>query len=96
MIFCNGCFKDVQIRSIIESINSKGTCPVCGKKRAFLYDTDKDDSLIDFFNELITIYTPQALLPTDYPNSEMHMLADELKNEWNIFSPSISSSSNFA
>lgn len=92
MIFCRECFKDVQIRSIIESINAKGKCPICGEKEVFLYDTDKNTSLIDFFNELIMIYTPQALLPSDYPNSEVHMLADELKSEWKIFSDSISSS----
>ncbi len=92
MIFCNECFNDVQIRSIVESINVKGKCPICGRKNVFLYDTDKDFSLMDFFNELIMIYTPQALLPSGYPNSEVHMIADELKNQWNIFSDSISSS----
>ena len=97
MIFCNECFKDVQIRSIIEGINiksnrAKGNCPICGKRNAFLYNTDEDNSLKDFFNELIMIYTPQELLPADYPNSEVHMIADELKNEWNIFSDSVSPS----
>ncbi len=92
MIFCSNCFKDVQIKSIIESKDDKGTCPICGKRNAYLYDTDKNNTLKDFFNELITIYTPRDLLPSGYPNSEMHMLADELKNEWNIFSSSITSS----
>lgn len=97
MIFCNECFKDVQIRSIIEGVNlknnrPKGKCPICGKKNVFLYNTDEDNSLNDFFNELINIYTPQDLLPTGYPNSEVHMIADELKNEWNIFSNAITPS----
>lgn len=92
MIFCSGCFKDIQIKSIIESISCKGNCPICGKKNTYLYDTDRDSSLIDFFNELIIIYTPQTLLPETYPSSEMHMLADELKNEWNIFSQNLTSS----
>lgn len=92
MIFCKNCFRDVQIRSIIESINLKGNCPICGSRNTALYDTDKNNELNDLFNELITIYTPQNLLPTDYPLSEIHMLADELKNEWNIFSVSITSS----
>lgn len=94
MIFCNECFKDKQIRSIIEGCDKKnsskkGTCPTCKKKNVFLYDTDKDNSLIDIFNDLILIYTPQTQLNKDYPASEVHMLADELKNQWNIFSDSI-------
>lgn len=96
MIFCNECFKDVQIRSIIEGYDKKdtskkGTCPICKKKKAFLYDTDVDKSLIDIFNDLILVYTPRAQLNETYPASEIHMLADELKTQWNIFSDSIDS-----
>ena len=91
MIFCDECFKDEQIKSIIIGTNlrdnrSKGNCPICGKKNVFLYNTDKDSKLNDFFYELINIYTPQDLLPSDYPSNDVHMIADELKNEWNIFS----------
>jgi hypothetical protein len=97
MIFCDECFKDEQIKSIIvgATLNdhrSKGNCPICGKKNVFLYDTEKDSSLDGFFDELINIYTPKDLLPPDYPISDVHMIADELKNEWNIFSDDIKSS----
>lgn len=91
MIFCSNCFRDVQIKSMIESNNKKGTCPICGKRNTFLYETDKDMALNDFFNDLIMIYTPQESLPNEYPRSEMHMLADELSREWNIFSVDMSS-----
>ena len=61
MIFCDECFKDEQIKSIIvgATLNdhrSKGNCPICGKKNVFLYDTEKDSSLDGFFDELINIY----------------------------------------
>lgn len=54
MIFCDECFKDEQIKSIIvgATLNdhrSKGNCPICGKKNVFLYNTDKDSKLNDFF-----------------------------------------------
>lgn len=40
MIFCDECFKDEQIKSIIvgATLNdhrSKGNCPICGKKMCF-------------------------------------------------------------
>lgn len=97
MIFCDECFKDEQIKSIIIGTNlrdnrSKGNCPICGKKNVFLYNTDKDSKLNDFFYELINIYTPQDLLPSDYPSNDVHMIADELKNEWNIFSDELKTS----
>ncbi len=94
MIFCNECFRDRQVRAIIESSSkAKGNCPVCGKKNVFLYDTDKNISLKDFLNDLISIYTPQELLPSGYDTADVHMIADELKNEWNIFSESLDSHS---
>lgn len=97
MIFCDECFKDEQIKSIIIGTNlrdnrSKGNCPICGKKNVFLYNTYKDSKLNDFFYELINIYTPQDLLPSDYPSNDVHMIADELKNEWNIFSDELKTS----
>lgn len=96
MIFCNECFRDRQVRAIIESNastsgRSKGVCPICSKKSVFLYDTDQDSVLTDFFNDLISIYTPVSLMPAGYSPADVHMIADELKNEWNIFSESVES-----
>lgn len=97
MIFCSECFKDTQIKAIITGYGDlkeehfKGTCPICGARNVVIYDTQKDTSLTDFFDELISIYTPGKLLPANFPKSEKHMLSDELKNEWNIFSDKINS-----
>ena len=85
MIFCSECFRDEQIKSIIKSIKRKDDCPICGKRHSFIYDTEKDIILNDFFNELLDIYTPKSQLPVDYPSAEIHMIADEFKNEWKLF-----------
>ena len=92
MIFCSECFKDSQIRDIINSQKKRGKCEVCGLNNVFIYDTLKDNYLDGFFDDLISIYTVRSLLPDDYPASDVHMLSDELKNEWNIFNDSLSSS----
>ena len=89
MIFCNDCFKDKQIVAIIKSKRAKGKCPICGQKNGYLYDTDKDTELDDFFDELLDIYTPGSMLPDTFPAFEKHMIADELKQEWNIFSENL-------
>ena len=86
MIFCENCFKDIQIKSIIKSLNKKGTCPICKKKQTYLYDTSSDTSLQGLLDDLLLIYVPASKLPDTYPRSELHMVSDELKNEWNMFS----------
>ena len=92
MIFCSECFKDSQLKEIIRSRKIRGECASCGCKNAYIYDILKDEYLDGFLDELINIYTPKKNLPKDYPSSDLHMLADELKNEWNIFNESLSSS----
>ena len=92
MIFCSECFKDSQIKEIIKSRKKGGQCTTCGCKNAYIYDPAIDDYLDGFLDDLINIYTAKSALPKDYPSSDIHMLADELKNEWNIFNDDISSS----
>ena len=85
MIFCSNCFCDIEIVSIIKSLNNIGTCPTCRKSGVFLYDTEKNDQLSNKFYELISIYSPIDSLPSDYPKSNLYMLKDELSVNWNIF-----------
>ena len=87
MIFCEYCFKDEEISSMIHSTPSSttGVCPICGHKNAHLYDTDLQHNLTPYFEDLLNIYTPSNLLPDTYPRAETHSLIDDLKERWNIF-----------
>jgi hypothetical protein len=86
MIFCEGCFNDIELKSVIRSINKKGDCHICGKSDIFIYDTDTDIQLTDYFDEFINIYTPSSLLPPNYPKTDLSFLKDELLEKWDIFS----------
>lgn len=48
MICCTECFKDLEIKASIESLNHKGTCPLCGAKETWIYDSDSDLGDSDF------------------------------------------------
>lgn len=88
MIFCERCFNDKEITSIIRnvSISHTGECPVCHHKEVHLYDTDLQSELTPYFEELLNIYTPATILPKTYPIAETRSLIDDLKDRWNIFS----------
>lgn len=88
MIFCEHCFKDKEIASIICAIvpSNIGKCPVCHNREVHLYDTSIQNELIPYFEELLNIYTPSSMLPTTYPKAETRSLIDDLKDRWNIFS----------
>lgn len=87
MIFCDHCFKDKEISSIIRSVSVSniGECPVCHHKNGHLYDTSAQTDLTSYFEDLLDIYTPKTSLPDCYPKAELRLLIDELEDRWNIF-----------
>ena len=85
MIFCSECFKDTEVKAIIDGLAQTGNCQVCGKKQITVYDTNKNIELVEYFEELISIYSPSRLLPEEFPKSEVDLLKNELIVRWNIF-----------
>lgn len=85
MIFCSHCFKSPEIKAIINDINEKGTCPICGSENVPIYDTGKNDHLLGIFDNILSVYTVEKDLPNDYPKDDLRTLADAFKFEWDIF-----------
>lgn len=86
MIFCNKCFTDSEIVSIIKHSPEKGKCPICGTRNAHLYNTETDTELRDLFEPFLSMYTPLENLPEEYPIDELKPLQDVLAEDWCIFS----------
>lgn len=92
MIFCEHCFKDKEISAIICGLpESKiGDCTVCNHKGVNLYDTDIQNELTPYFEELINIYTPASILRDGYGEAEKFTLVGDMKKRWNMFADGIS------
>lgn len=83
------CFEDVEIRTIISSIGEKGTCDLTGEKNVYIYDTEhvlEDYDLKAYFLEIIDIYTPESMLPFDFPSDNLKLIEEILVSDWSIFS----------
>lgn len=87
MIFCEHCFRDKEIALIICAVSASNTgeCPVCHHREGHLYDTNIQNDLTPYFEELLNIYTPSTTLPDTYPKAETRSLIDDLKDRWSIF-----------
>lgn len=85
MICCNKCFCDAELKPIIEGLGQKGNCFICGSTDVYIYDTDKNSELVGYFDEFLSIYSPNHLLPPEFPIAERRLLKDELYTSWNIF-----------
>lgn len=85
MICCENCFKDLEIKDIIRSFKKKGTCDVCKSNDAYVYDTDKDLTLEQMFNEILDIYYLENELDREFPEEHLNSLKEELYRNWNIF-----------
>lgn len=85
MIFCEKCFCDTEVISVIRNVGEIGCCPICKSRKVHIYDTYKCNDLSTMFDELLSIYTPSSQLPATYPKSETRLIKSELLNNWNIF-----------
>lgn len=91
MIFCKDCFIDSEVQDIIEGLGKIGDCPICGSHKTYIYDTEKNNDLVELFESLIEIYTPSSILLPSFPKKDVQLLKDEIKQNWNIFNQEISS-----
>lgn len=92
MKFCSHCIVDGELKPIIESLGHlEYSCPICGKRRAFIYDTDIHSELTEYFEQLLEIYTPESMLPSDFPDDEKRLLVTELTDRWHIFNEKLTS-----
>lgn len=85
MKFCSDCFKDTEIKNIINSINNIDICDVLNKKSEHVYDTDKHDNLTPYFESLLDVYTPISECKIKIDKSCFVHLKDDLKSTWDIF-----------
>ena len=87
MIFCEHCFHDEEIKSIIQAISPShtGECPICHRRGGHLYDTSTQFELTPYFEDLLNVYTPSTALPDAYPKAETRSLIDDIKDRWNVF-----------
>jgi hypothetical protein len=85
MICCEKCFKDIEIKAILKSLNQVGICELCGKVNVNIYNTDTNNELAEMFDDLLNIYTIRENLPDGYPRENVNLLKDELCRRWNIF-----------
>lgn len=85
MICCENCFQDIEIKAIIARLGHKGHCEICHSENVSIYDANKHDILVPLFEELLAVYKPVNLLSTDYPPENLHLLKDELRDNWDLF-----------
>lgn len=88
MYCCSDCFRDSEIKGIIQGHGKKkdkGNCDFCGKKKVIVYDLNKDTTLSEMFDGLLDVYTPVSLLPEDFPREKTDLIKNLLCTHWNIF-----------
>ena len=92
MICCSECFRDLEIKAVIEGIGHRGTCPICHSENALIYDSDLDSNETEFeelLESLIGIYVIEAELDESFPEEEKNFLANHLRKDWNLFNKEI-------
>lgn len=90
MYCCSNCFKDSEIKAIIEGSSprtklSTGKCDFCSSTNSPVYDLAANTAIAERFDELLDVYTPISELPADFPKEKTDLLKNILYNNWEIF-----------
>jgi hypothetical protein len=85
MYCCINCFKDAQIKAIIEGYKSIDNCDFCGEKNAYVYQIGTDTAISEPFDGLLDVYSAVASLPDTFPKDNTDLIKNILYNKWNIF-----------
>lgn len=82
---CVRCFKDLEIKAIVKSTNTKGECDFCKSKNEHICNLRENEDLRDSFESLLDVYTPACNIGLDYPRERLDLLKNILNLQWNIF-----------
>lgn len=82
---CIDCFKDVEIRNIIEHLNVKGDCDFCHKHDVYVYDINENNEIGVLLSEVLCVYTIEDTLSKRYPKEKLAKIEDILIDKWHIF-----------
>ena len=88
MICCTECFRDYEIKSIIETIGHIGVCPICNSKDVYLFDSDlheNDTAFEELLESIIEIYRTEDELDEEFPEEGKQCIEKHLSEDWNIF-----------
>lgn len=82
---CVKCFKDAEIKAIIQGFNTIGSCDFCEQKDVYIYEIGTDTTLSDLFDGLLDVYTTAPSLPDGFPKEETDLIKNILYYKWHIF-----------
>lgn len=85
MYCCTNCFKDAEIKAIIQGYNTIANCDFCGQKNILTYQIGTDTTLSDLFDGLLDTYTTAASLPDTFLKDSTDLIKNILYYKWNIF-----------
>lgn len=82
---CVKCFKDSEIKAIINTKKITGNCDFCSNKKVNVYDMESNSELRESFESLLDIYAPIFDSNAKFPKNKVDLLKNILCNQWNIF-----------
>ena len=82
---CVNCFKDSEIKAIIQENNTLGKCDFCHSDNVFIYNLESNEDLRDNFESLLDVYTPINEMGHNYPKERSDLIKNVLCSQWSIF-----------
>ena len=90
MNFCENCFADETLKSIVQAVGKPGKCDLCNQNADHVYDTGSNDTLTAYFEQILRLYQPyDEKKDCKEFRHKAHLMQHFIYENWHIFSENV-------
>ena len=86
MNFCENCFADETLKSIVQAVGKPGKCDLCNQNADHVYDTGSNDTLTAYFEQILRLYQPyDEKRDCKEFRHKAHLMQHFIYEKWHLF-----------
>lgn len=90
MNFCENCFADETLKSIVQAVGKPGKCDLCNQNADHVYDTGSNDTLTAYFEQILRLYQPyDEKKDCKEFRHKAHLMQHFIYENWHLFSENV-------
>jgi hypothetical protein len=90
MNFCENCFADETLKSIVQAVGKPGKCDLCNQNADHVYDTESNDTLTAYFEQILRLYQPyDEKKDCKEFRHKAHLMQHFIYENWHLFSENV-------
>lgn len=86
MFCCSNCFRDPEIKAILDTNKSEiGNCDFCKSRGVYVHNLDTSTNIAELLDGVLDVYTDDSNFLNSIPKDQKSFLKNALHDDWSIF-----------